>query len=302
MPERTVTPGQILTWANEIANGFVNKGESLFDGAKKVAMDHGLNEHQISLVCQGSNQATFKAMSTTNPNMLFEFPVVKGEDVVSALSAPQTKVAAIDDSDYKGPPPRSPLAMSIDEVFERLFPKVASDKPSLGVMAEQAEKLSKLSAEINKAAAMEGEARSMAVGADIRRDQREEDFYQVVRTMLLEGKTLEEVYDDLMIDKDSVEDDMVSSSEVKSLMRTIMDRLKAENLIDQAQEMPNDTPAMQVSTSDNKPEYKTASARFTALVKQAAEARVYREVLAGVRNDLEEKQAAYVDYKKEIGK
>ena len=110
MPERTVTPGQILTWANEIANGFVNKGESLFDGAKKVAMDHGLNEHQISLVCQGSNQATFKAMSTTNPNMLFEFPVVKGEDVGLGLVAPQTKVARYRRQRLQGA--AAPLALS----------------------------------------------------------------------------------------------------------------------------------------------------------------------------------------------
>lgn len=294
MPEKSVTPGQILEWGKQVANGLLNDGISLFDGTKKIAMDNGLNEHQINRVAEASNQSVFKSAFHTNPNKLFEFPVVKGEEVIQALSMPTTKTASIDDSDYSQPPPTVKLAMDYDEVFDRIFPKTASEKPSLRQEYEEKEEISKLRIEFNKVSAMEGDIRSMAVGSDMRREDKEDEFYHQVRQMLLEGKSFEEVYENLMLDHAGMDGETASQVEIKSLIERIMDRLKAENLIDSAEEVPDDTPKMQVLNRSMAPDYKVASMTLTEIVKEATNYRTYRFALEDLQKDIKDKHAAYM--------
>ena len=289
MPERSVTPGQIITWARDVATGFIEKDVPLFDGVKKVAMDNGLNQEQISRVCEATNHAVFNTTFKTNPNRLFEFPVVKGEEVIDALSMPSSKTASINSRDYDQPPP-SPLTMSCDEVFDQIFPKTAS---SMRSEYEEAEEVSRLRAEMNKIAAAEGDLRSQAVGSDMRRDHEEDDFYQLVRQMLIEGQTFEEVYENLMIDRESIENDTMSATTVRTLLERILDRLKAENLVDPATELPEDTPKMQMMDQGMQPDYKVASLKLTGLVKRAYEGRVLHHALSAVSKELTEKQAEY---------
>ena len=291
MTERSVTPGQIITWARDVAGGFLQRDVPLFDGVKKVAMDNGLNHEQISRVCEAANHAVFNSTFKTNPNRLFEFPVVKGEEVIEALSMPTSKTASINTRDYDQPPP-SPLSMSCDEVFDKIFPKTAGAMRS---EYESAEAVSRARAEMNKVAAAEGELRSQVVGSDMRRDREEDEFYQLVRQMLLEGQSFEEVYENLMIDRESVESDAMSSTTVRSLMERIMERLKAENLIDTSTELPDETPKMQMMDQGMKPDYKVASLKLTGLVKRAYEARVLRQALSDTSQELGHKQAEYME-------
>ena len=300
MSERSITPGQILEWGKQVANGLLNDGISLFEGAKKVATDNGLNDHQISRVCEASNQAVFKSAFSTNPNKLFEFPVVKGEDVIEALSMPNTKVASINSSDYDVPPPQVKLAMDYDEVFDRIFPKTSSEKPSLRQNFEEQEEISRLRIEFNKVSAMEGELRSMAVGADMRREDKEEEFYQKVRHMLMGGQSFEEVYENLMLDESGMDGETASQVEIRSLMERIIDRLKSENLIDEAEEVPDKTPKMQVLNKAMEPDYKVSSLLLTEAVKEASSVRAYKFALEDLQKEIQDKHAAYLTaYKKD---
>ena len=195
------------------------------------------------------------------------------------------------------------MAISPDEVFEKLFPKVASDLPDLRQQAEEARKLAGLRIEVNKLAAMEGDMRSMAVGADIRRDKEEDEFYGVVRTMLLEGKSFDEIYENLAMDQDEMGNTVANKTEVRSMLRRIMDRLKAENLIDAAEELPDDTPMMSAADrTDTAPDYKAACDRFTAVVKLGCEVQTMRYALDGVREELQAKQDEFTAQKKSMGR
>ena len=175
------------------------------------------------------------------PGRQLAFEIARPEEVLAIMEAAQPVKQAfhVSDVDYHLPPEQTaPTPFDIEAAFAPYIPPPDETELAQKSVSLLSDSYHKLAVEGEQLDAAMGE---LAVDHDeqvSRADQNEEEFYQQIRMRLLEGKTLEEVYRDMLTEQSQGEENSASYGAVRTMLQRVMDRLKAENLIDREEDLP----------------------------------------------------------------
>jgi hypothetical protein len=249
-----ITADQVLTWGRKAAQDLVGSGIPLVSSISKTAEDHSLNLEQITRVCEAANQSTFASLHGDRMDRLIGFKVAHAKDVLEGLNSPTEKVAMAMGDDYTLPPPKEDdgLQPNIGEVMDTYFPKTASDVRDRVTITEEN---ARIRAHINKVAAAKSELDAEMVGHQVESTRSEDKLFYEVKKKLVEGNDFDDVYN-MIVGSPAGE----FGSDVSSLMRRVLERLKQDNLVAEETEIPD---SVNAGTEENNP--------HETVVKQACE-------------------------------
>jgi hypothetical protein len=135
---KSITEGQVASWAKKIAGEFIAGGDdNLQDRVLRLVRAEGLNPEQSRRVSEATNIATYNAKLPdrgSEEDVRFDLADPKG--VVDAMNAPET-VSEDNPADYQGAPPvQKAAASSISAVPSRFIEsemsKMAMEKTAAG--------------------------------------------------------------------------------------------------------------------------------------------------------------------------
>jgi hypothetical protein len=182
-------------WASEVTEALVVKNQKPSDTVTKIAKEHDLNPDQVARLCELSNHQIYAQMFKMGDERVYDFPTADARMVILAMRHSPTEKEAMDLS----------LADYQKEAFD------------LHVAERQA-----LILEINKTAAALSDIQTDEVSTQIGLSEREQEIYQKARQIILKGGKV----DDLVA---YIDQEVGGSSRLSD---TILDKLKAENIID----------------------------------------------------------------------
>jgi len=230
MSSTQFTADRVLEWGKEAAAALIDRDVPLVQSIAQIAEAHALETvEKIARVCEAANHEVFRSLRGDSMEKLFAFDTAQAKDVVARLNSPPEEVAKVATGDYEEPPPSESLELTVDEVFDHLFPKQAKD-----IVAQRhlRQKQADLVAQRNSLTAAKSEFQARQVRLETDQQRAEDRLYQRVKEMILEGKTFQEAYDRV------VSGDVTGSS--MALMGQILKRLKQENLVDEAARLPDE--------------------------------------------------------------
>lgn len=283
------TPQTVDGWAGQAADAFLTgAAPSVNHGVAKVALEHHLSDTQTARVCERANHVVFarRCTKTAEPGRMLAFDVARPETVQALIAEQATaeqKHAHVSDYDYYLPPPQetSPY-IDLDVLWGEWLADPEPEKTAAVQQATQAAGTQEAAHRLESAqSVLEGTLAAHTTDAAVN----EQAFYEEVRARLMEGRSLDEVYRDLILETPEPGQPGPGEGTVRSMMTRVMKRLRAENLVDPNQDLPRD----QASASDVRAagvENKVAS-----LFNRALRATVMAEVTKQAIWDLEQKRA-----------
>ena len=279
---------QALLWGEQAGDRLIEDNIDLSTSIAKIAQEHSLNTEQIARVVEAANHHVWRRLHKTAMDRLFSFNVANLESVLGALQNPPSEVKAAGwrggtpDGDYQEPPPdEESLSLSVDEVFDLAFPKVAENV--LDARLRKREKLVELVVARNKVAQAQSHIQASQIGASVVQSRSEDELLRQAEQLLLSGKTWEETYHQLVGGGGGY-----PMGEVRSLMGRVLDRLKQKNLVGEGESLPeNGVPPPGVAGGES-----LHKAAQQALSK-AAEVRIFAQAQKRCQEKIAQLHAAF---------
>ena len=217
-------------WTDSVATGYIDGRTEPSDAILKIATENELTGDQVRRLCEASNHMLFKELFSKNAEDVFDFPVADHTKVVSLMSDGDSDGAGSDkqaELDYTRSPgdilPGSGSAL--DRVFRNMCPKTAQDVDAR-YGDTVARKRKTTIALRNKTSEARAIVESRKIAEEMELGQQGDKVYQGVRSMILEGQSIEDAYQ--FIHNLYPTEDLASAT---GLFAEILTRLKDDNLV-----------------------------------------------------------------------
>ena len=212
-------------WASEVTEALVVENQKPSDTVTKIAKEHDLNPDQVARLCELSNHQIYAQMFKKGDERVYDFPTADARMVILAMRHSPTEKEAMDLSlaDYQKEAFDLHVADQrlLNAIFSDLFPKTA-EEITIPYVNDISPERQALILEINKTAAALSDIQTDEVSTQIGLSEKEQEIYQKARQIILKGGKV----GDLVA---YIDQEVGGSSRLSD---TILDKLKAENIID----------------------------------------------------------------------